>query len=543
MSVSINHKCGILTNGQPHCWGAERGDWLDLPDDVQYKSVSAGYDHTCAVRADNGAIDCAGHSTYGVLDAPGGHFRTIDANGHRGRGLKFNTGHVCAVRLSGQISCWGRNDYGQADAPQGRYVAVDVGGTHSCGVRAVGGRIDCWGDAHSGKLWVPDGRYKSVSAGYGHSCALRLDHSVVCWGRNDYGQVDAPAGSFTSVSAGRENSCAIRLPGLGIECWGGEMPNDPPAGQYSTVSQGSRGGCAIDLDQTLVCWGNSRALDALTTHASDKPNYVQVDRYCATAVNGAVECWYSDWIAPFASDAMRMVTDGAYYVCGLRQRDGGIVCEGRDGVVTPDFLILGFLLKKPDLPTRRRLGRVRARRLDDGRVQLGFWFVVEGEPAVLTNGTLKQERSGKGDWQYVGPVVFGDESWGHIRARWVDGGWLELGFVLLTTKEPDNSIVWEGRLPMPLSGDVDGWPQDVDGWYRGEEIEVDVGDVDRVVPGPSHPHAVDAARDLSSSGWWNVVRGLLGLSGRPARRDSRPHAGVWARRVRRRKGQRRKRGQ
>lgn len=547
VSVAINHKCGILTNGQAHCWGAGVGGRLDLPDDVQYKSVSAGYDHTCAVRADNGAIDCAGDSTRGALDAPDGHFRMIDANGHRGRGLEFSTGHICALRLDGSITCWGRNDYKQADAPQGRYVAVDVGGTHSCGVRAVGGRIDCWGGAHNGKLWVPDGRYRSVSAGYGHSCALRLDHSVVCWGWNDYGQADAPTGSFTAVSAGRENSCAVRVSDRGIECWGEGISSDQPTGRYSAVSQGRMGGCAIDLDQTLVCWGN-RAFNADTTHAPDKSHHTHVDvntrgGHCATAIDGSVECWYSDRSTPFAGQAMRMATVGARYVCGLRQRDGGIVCEGRDGVATPDFLILGFLLKKPDLPTRRRLGRVRTRRLDDGRVQIGFWFVVEGEPAVLTNGTLKQKRSGEDDWQYVGPVVFGDESWGHIRARWTDGDWLELGFVLLTTKKPDDGIVWEGRLPMPLSGDVDGWPQDVDGWYHGEEIEVDVGDVDRVVPGPSHPHAVGVSRDLSSSDWWNVVRGLLGLSGRPARRNSRPHAGVWARRVRRRKGQRRKRGQ
>lgn len=545
VSVAHNHKCGILTNGQAHCWGSSYGGRLDLPDGVRYKSVSAGHNHTCAVRADSGTIDCEGDSAYGALDAPDGQFTMVDANGHTFRGFVPNPGHVCALRPNGQITCWGRNEYGQADAPRGRYATVDVGGTHSCGVRVVSGRIDCWGDNRGGELQVPDGRYRLVSAGYGHSCALRLDHSVVCWGRNNDGQTNAPAGSFTAVSAGYDDSCAIRASDLGIECWGGRTPSDLPTGRYSAVSQGREGGCAIDLDQTLVCWGN-RSFDADGTHTPDRSNYIQVDvnasgGHCATAIDGAVECWYSDQITPFAGEVMRMVTVGVRYVCGLRQRDGGIVCEGRDGVETPKFAVLGFLLKKPDLPARRRLGRVRARRLDDGRVQLGFWFVAEGEPAVLTNGTLKQKRSGEDDWQYIGPVVRGDEQWGHIRARWADGGWLELGFVLLTTKEPDVGTAWKDQLPMPLSGDVEGWRQDDDGWYRGGEIALDVGDIDRVVPGPSRPPAFSISHDQSSPGWWNVVRGLLGLSSRPASR--RPRGGIWARRVRRRKGRRRRQGQ
>ena len=558
ISVGDGHVCGILATGAPDCWGYDEDahtrtlTHLSFSTNTQYDSISVGYSHACAIRRDNGAIACSAggdHVQKGVFP---GHFTYVDATAD----------HVCALSLAGNVTCWGRNDYGQADAPQGQFVSVSAGGYHSCAVRAVSGQLVCWGDNELGQSEeAPPGRFSAVSAGYLHSCALRLDGRVECWGANSHGESNAPATLYVAVDAGADQSCAINAIDPGVECWGHTSSNAPEGwrrvleGRFTSVSAGWANGCALRWDRAAVCWSAEQStaegnvFDGVYQHIDyDMNSYIL--ELCATTTLGVVECsttptkvsqyGWREGKSALATQAMRMATTGNGYVCGVRQHDGAVVCEGGDALENPSFFVVALLAKKPELPTRRRLGRVRARRLNGGRVQLGFWFVAEGEPAVLTNGTLKQKRSGEDDWQYVGPVVRGDERWGHIRARWADSGWLELGFVLLTTEKPDVGTVWEGRLPMPLSGDVDGWAQDDDGWYRGEEIALDVGDVDRVVPGPLRPHAVGVSRDQSPSGWRNAVRGLLRLRNRPTRHDARLRAGVWAQR---RKGRQRKRGQ
>ena len=48
-------------------------------DAITYSSISAGGAHTCAVRADTGAVVCWGWDLYGRLDAPAGSFSAVNA--------------------------------------------------------------------------------------------------------------------------------------------------------------------------------------------------------------------------------------------------------------------------------------------------------------------------------------------------------------------------------------------------------------------------------------------------------------------------------
>ena len=70
----------------------------------QYKVVSAGADHSCAVRADD-TITCWGADHYGQLDSPGGRFKSVSAG----------AAHTCGLRTNNTITCWGADHYGQLD--------------------------------------------------------------------------------------------------------------------------------------------------------------------------------------------------------------------------------------------------------------------------------------------------------------------------------------------------------------------------------------------------------------------------------------------
>ena len=141
ISVGAQHACGIRTNGTAWCWGAAAngrlgnndtttnksrpsavltssgsGSWAD------WKSVSAGYQHSCGIRRD-GSAWCWGQGQGGRL----------------GYGNATTNSDPIQVRDSTGASFW--TDW----------VAVEAGEGHSCGVRA-NGTAWCWGQASGGAL-------------------------------------------------------------------------------------------------------------------------------------------------------------------------------------------------------------------------------------------------------------------------------------------------------------------------------------------------------------------------------------------------------
>ena len=191
------------------------------PNAATYQTVSAGSQHSCAIRADD-TIACWGNNEYGQADAPAGSFKTVS----------FGSSHSCGIRADDTIACWGRNSDGQTDAPAGSFKTVSAGSSHSCGIRADD-TIACWGYNEDGQTDAPAGSFKTVSAGGSHSCGIRADDTIACWGDNSFsfsigtlgisiGQTDAPAGSFKTLSAGGSHSCGIRADDT-IACWGRKL--------------------------------------------------------------------------------------------------------------------------------------------------------------------------------------------------------------------------------------------------------------------------------------------------------------------------------
>jgi alpha-tubulin suppressor-like RCC1 family protein len=131
-------------------------------------SISAGWDHTCAVTS-TGAVECWGYNGYGQLGDNTTTYRPVPVGvvGLSSGVVSVSAGaaHTCALTSTGAVKCWGSNGSGQlgdnttTDSP----VPVDVVGLSSGVV--------------------------SVSAGQNDTCALTSTGAVKCWGYNGYGQL------------------------------------------------------------------------------------------------------------------------------------------------------------------------------------------------------------------------------------------------------------------------------------------------------------------------------------------------------------------
>jgi hypothetical protein len=223
-----------------------------------YTQVSAGYRHTCGLKAD-GSIECWGDNFTGQAKDQAGSFLQVTAD----------TEHSCAITNNGQpgkgpVHCWGYNDEGQTSPPAGDFIQISAGEDYSCGVTAAG-NVDCWGSNYYGQARDQTGPYLQVSASVSHACGLKGDGSVHCWGADYYGETAGRTGPYSQVSAGGFHTCAIARDTGAVECWGAGTTDTgfkmnygqsmPPAGTFVQVSAGHLFTCGVRSDHTLACWG------------------------------------------------------------------------------------------------------------------------------------------------------------------------------------------------------------------------------------------------------------------------------------------------
>ena len=223
------------------CWGANTwgqlgtGDLTNRPTPTpvvgggQWVAVSAGSEHTCALRKD-GEAWCWGDASLGRLG--NGVYRgqtsvpTAVLGAHTYSSISAGSLHTCGIATDGAAWCWGQNWYGQL----GTYT------TEVCG--SVG--IHCSTAPAQVEPWARR-RWRTVAAsanpGYGgYTCGLIADGSVFCWGggghlgdgtSNQSTEPVAVTGAlrFTSLSAG-VSACGITTDGVAW-CWGGSFGTSP----------------------------------------------------------------------------------------------------------------------------------------------------------------------------------------------------------------------------------------------------------------------------------------------------------------------------
>ncbi|KHO52788.1 MAG: BNR repeat protein, partial [archaeon GW2011_AR13] len=309
-------------------------------------SISAGYLHTCGIRANDSRVLCWGESLYGRL-----------GDGQNGTNV-----------LNPNVT-----------TDSSAYTSVSAGYYNTCGIRASDSRVLCWGSGNYGQLGdnstdahtalnpnitTDASPYSRISAGYYYTCGIRQNDSrVLCWGRGDWGNLgdDSTAthnvatpnlttdiSAYSSVNAGQYHTCGIRANDSRVLCWGMgssgqigdgasiERTNPTTTSDisvYKSVSAGYQHTCGIRAnDSRVLCWGEG--------------NYGQLGDSSTIEHNVGNPNITTD------SSFYSSVSAGYYHTCGIRQNDSRVLCWGRgDWGNLGDYSTAAHNVTTPNLTT------------------------------------------------------------------------------------------------------------------------------------------------------------------------------------------------
>lgn len=290
VSAGEAHTCAIDDGNNLYCWGYnyfgqignnENGEGAQEPMPVlvsaSYNNVSAGRNHTCALKSDN-KLYCWGWNLNGQLgsnnndnyDTPLNIQSTSNWNNISAGDL-----HTCGIDSNSKLFCWGENTKGQlgdstntlrnvpVQVGTDMWIEISAGEEHTCGIK-TNNYLFCWGGNSDGQLGdnqtnadrnIPYQIYnvaKSVTAGSKHTCSISTTGNLTCWGKNNFGQLGTgdtesknnpfsiSGDSWTVVSAGNGFTCGIKENGA-LYCWGinefGQIGINTVTGTYPAITQ------------------------------------------------------------------------------------------------------------------------------------------------------------------------------------------------------------------------------------------------------------------------------------------------------------------
>lgn len=330
--IGICEATGHCSFADPHCTGSSRRYAEGATESLANQcvpsssgcllSVSAGEEHTCAIKADHTAW-CWGSNEFGELgigtrsDEPTPTPTAVKMPAGVGfTQIALGAEHTCALSSDGGVWCWGTNADGQLGL-----------------VDATGAKLE--------EVFVPTRltglpKVTSIAVGGKHTCAIDTDAHAWCWGEGGAGQIGdggrenrvtpqkVTLDGVSQLGVGDEHTCAKA--GSAIWCWGsnaagqlgdaklppGESSSPVPVQLPSLLSvellvSGDEHACAVKGNHTIVCWGINE--------------------------NGNVGMGAESTTAPITS-VLDNVTDvwaggAAFHTCAATNRDvGNLYCWG-----------------------------------------------------------------------------------------------------------------------------------------------------------------------------------------------------------------------
>lgn len=151
------YACGLRADGSPLCWasleGEDNGEIPDFgpPEEERFTVISSGDAHACALRED-GTAACWAMIEFADDDATGDWEvydvgQTDPPEGETFTAISAGSEHTCAIRTNGSLVCWGVNFAERALQTlreEDRFIAVSAGFYRVCALR-VDGSPACWG--------------------------------------------------------------------------------------------------------------------------------------------------------------------------------------------------------------------------------------------------------------------------------------------------------------------------------------------------------------------------------------------------------------
>jgi alpha-tubulin suppressor-like RCC1 family protein len=342
------HTAAIKTDGTLWTWGSGSLGRLGTNDatnrstpvttfsgGTNWKQVSSGGSHTAAIKTDgtlwiwgNGLTGRLGHAQTTIRSTP----VTTFLGGTNWKQVSAGTDHTAAIKTDGTLWTWGNRSNGKLGngitsitGNTSTPVTTFSGGTNwkqvSCGsnytsATKTDGTLWTWGNGTNGQLgnaavatnistpvttFSGGTNWKQVSCGFDYTSAIKTDGTLWIWGSNSFGQLGNNSTTNTStpittfaggtnwkqVSAGYRHTISLRDNGVNKELYIfgnnalGQLgipqegsinwfPNQTIAGgtNWKQASAGVVHTAAIKTDGTLWTWGEAslgRLGNGLTT--------------------------------------------------------------------------------------------------------------------------------------------------------------------------------------------------------------------------------------------------------------------------------------
>ena len=240
--------------GSVVAWGNDSQGQCDVSSNLPpVFGITAGLEHSLALRADGKVVGWGDNSAYAATNRP---------NVSNVAALSAGRNFSVALRRDGTVVAWGTNWKGQTNAPGlNDFVAVSAGDFHALALRA-NRTVVAWGDNSSPDYasTVPAGATNviAIAAGWNYSLALKADGRVLAWGYNGQGVLNVPAGlsNVVAIAAGGFQNLALKSNGT-VVAWGATAA-PVPAGLSNVIAIAAGWGInlALKSDHTVVAWGD-----------------------------------------------------------------------------------------------------------------------------------------------------------------------------------------------------------------------------------------------------------------------------------------------
>ncbi len=351
------HTLATRTDGTLWTWGdnwygqlgnhmitAEKYNLIQESEDQNWSSMSAGGNHTAAIRRDDGGtLWTWGNNQHGQLamgDAGAITTSQVQESSEQ-NWISLTTGfeYVVAIRYDNTLWAWGDNNCGPL-------LTLNCG---QIGNGSTGGNVL---DPVQVTLEVAgaDNDWESVASGGWHTVAIKTDHTLWTWGLNNYGQLgdgstdnnNTPEqvginSDWVSASTSDFNTAAIRDDGTNRTLWVWGNNTYGQLGDGSTDDNNHSTpvlvGSETDWESVSVSDYHIVAIRNGVLYAWGRNNHGQLgdgtleDRHVPTAVvipQGAPSTWSSVSTGDFHTIARG--TDGSIWAWGLNNH--GQLCLG-----------------------------------------------------------------------------------------------------------------------------------------------------------------------------------------------------------------------
>ncbi len=471
VSAGGGHSCAIHEDGATgdrrlYCWGGNRyGQSADptsrlivftprqVDANIDWTSVSAGGNHTCAIRKDNAddidnpdadTLWCWGDNTFGQLGVataasaePSPQLIEVGGVAPAWKQVAAAERHTCAIQSDGTLWCWGDNSYGQLGqgdtVPSSQPLQVGL-----------------------------DSDWRQVSAFGPHTCAVKEDDSLWCWGNNVYGQLGiAEVGhqlsptridsdvAFVTVTTGQFHTCALDSDN-DSHCWGlnaegqlgiAAIPDYISPAQYNkaswkAVASGEDFTCGIKEDDSLWCGG----INGVGQLGDRTP----INRSAAVAVESSL---HARW---------RVLRAGRAHACAIASSDDSLWCWGSN-----DHQQLGTDANQANAYTHWLPAEVAAG---------GQWLDVA--PGLDHTCALRQEAAGVSAWCWgdnrYGQTTSADPAPDFVATQVQNGGVAESDWVALASGDHHTCGIRETSI-LPLRRELYCWGRNHKG-QLGQDI-------------------------------------------------------------------------